>query len=155
MDINKGRIILTQMQSCFVESSLQILIESEDLSQKLRSPNLSFSSNITRNDSLAQIQARLWLNFGAIQLSMFFEEELPHGTIPELLALMNDMNLSSAGSYWIAIPGHHKIEFRTAYILPGALNEEHFKGVLRRFLDRGLQQYDYLKKILNPGVPMN
>jgi hypothetical protein len=145
------------MQKCFVESNLKIVAEVENLDQGVASDNLNFRSYVAGDDCLPQIQVFLWLKSGVIQLSMFFQEELAEVSFQEVLALMNDISLSSAGSYWISIPGLQKIEFRTAYLLPGDdFNMEQFKNVLRKFLDQGLLQYSYLKNLIkNPGPLIN
>jgi hypothetical protein len=157
MDINNARSVLTQMQACFMESGLQIVTESENLDQKAAADYLIFRSYVARDHYLAQIQTFLWLSHKVVQLSMFFQAEMPGGIFPTLLALMNNINLSNAGSYWTAVPRFKKIEFRTAYVLPDdRLNKEQFKGALKKFLDQGLLQDDYLTKLMvSPGGLIN
>jgi hypothetical protein len=157
MDINKARTVLTQMQACFMESNLQIVTESENLNQQRASDHLILRSYVAGVDCLPQILAFLWPSSEVIQFSMLFPEELAEAKFIEALAVMNDINLSSAGSYWTAIPGFSKIEFRTAYLISGdQLNKEQFKSVLKKFLDQGLEQYSNLKKLTeNPGKLVN
>jgi len=155
MDINTARIVRTRMQECFVEFNLPIVTESKKDDQEESSDFLVFLSQIAINGFLAPIQASVWLDSELIQLSIFFEQELSDATMPKFLALMNEINLSSPGGYWVAIPGFQKIEFHTAYVLPGALNKEQFKGVLQKFLDQGLNQHAYFKKMMNPEAHMN
>ena len=147
MDINKARNLLTQMQACFMESNLKIVTESEYLEQHGYSHYVNFRSYIAGDNCLAEIQAFVWLKSEIVQFSMFFQQEFPQGTLVHLLALMNGINLSSAGRYWTSVPGLQKIEFRTSYILPGdELDKELFKSVLKKFVDQGLLQYGYFKE---------
>jgi hypothetical protein len=157
MDLNTARTVLTQMQACFMELDLKIVTESEALNQEVCSDYLNFRSYAAGDDCLAQLQAFVWPDYRVIQISMYLQQEMTETTIATLLTLMNDINVSSSGAYWTAIPGLQRIEFRTAYILAGdQLNKEQFKRILKKFVDQGLLQCSYLKKrVKNSGGLIN
>ena len=157
MDINSARSILTQMQACFTESNLKIVTESEYLDHDVSSHSANFRSYVTGDNCLAEIQVSVWLKLEIVQLSMFFHQEFPQERLGHLLALMNDINLTSAGQYWSAIPRLNKIEFRNCYVFPGdQLDKQVFKGVLKKFVDQGLFQYTYFRdRMMNAGRLIN
>jgi hypothetical protein len=149
MDINEARIVLAQMQACFMELNLPVVPDPENLNQETHSRSLGFSSYLRRDDCLAHLQASVRLDTQVIQLSMFFHAEMSRESSPALLIPLNEINLSSKGPYWIAIPGDHMIEFRIAYIFTGSpLNKDQFKRVLKKSLDQGKLQSRYLRELI-------
>jgi hypothetical protein len=157
MDINNARNVITQMQACFMESNLKIVTESEHLEQNGYSHYVNFRSYVTDDNCLVEIQAFVYLNSDIVELSMFFQEEFPQETLGQLLALMNNINLTSAGRCWTAIPGFHKVECRSCYMLPGGqFDKELFKSVLKNFVDQGLLEYSYfMERMRNAGGLIN
>ena len=150
MDINQGRIILTNMQICFQDMNLPIFSDKEELNDPYISNHLSFKSWYECKDYPAEILGIVGFEHNIIRLSMNFYFKDIWSKYPSILKMLNLINLARVGYYWQIVPAHEKFEFRTAMIVTGdSLNMDQFKSVLKRFLDLGAGFYPLINQFQN------
>jgi len=147
MDINQGRIILTNMQICFQDMNLPIFCDNEELNDPYISNHLSFKSWYECKDYPAEILGIVGFEHNIIQLSMNFYSKDIWSKYPTILKMLNLINISRVGYYWQIVPAYEKFEFRTAMIVTGdSLNMDQFKSVLKRFLNLGSGFYPLINQ---------
>ena len=150
MDINHGRKILTEMQICFQEMDLPISREAEKMGDSWIVNHLSFKSWYKDEGQLAELVAVVVFEHDIMQLSMNFYPNNIGSRYPDVLELLNLINMERAACYWQLIPDYEKFEFLTAIILTAnSLNADQFKNVLHRFLKLGPRLFTIIDRFLN------
>lgn len=151
MDIEAARKVLGEMQSYFKEAGLPIVVESESMGHEIFTDDLRFRSYMIRGNKLIEIVAVLVPSHKIVKLSMTSQIEMVDST-PELLEIMNLTNFLTWDCYWVKFANQKSIEYRTAYILPaGQIQRDHFTRVLKDFLESGLFQYEYIRRLVENG----
>jgi hypothetical protein len=150
MNLNQGRKILTDMQICFQQLELQFMNETEKFDDPFIANHLSFRSWYKSKNHLSEIMAFVAPEHDIVQLSMNFYSDAIRMKYPEVLELLNLINMTGAGYYWQIIPDYEKFEFRTAFcITDNLLDMQQFKIILKRMLKIGPVYYSLIHKYLN------
>ena len=152
MDRDSAKRIMREMEQCFTEVGLPILREGQGQYPGGLSEHLAVCSNATRNGQAANIVASIFSSNDTVVLSMRFQTLLTDETFPELMELVTFMNFSTPGGYWVMFVGEKWFEFRTVFISSyGKIHKEHFKKILKEFLEEGFDQYGYVSRLIEKG----
>jgi hypothetical protein len=149
MQIDTARTVVEEMRACFTEVGLSIVNEDEMLDHQLASDKVVFRSCLSKNESLSEVLAVVNPDHGVVLLSLNFYKNAGDSIQLELMKLMKFMNFSSKGSFWTLTGNEGRIEFGKMFgVLAGEINREHLVGVLKNFLERGFEQYSYIRRLL-------
>jgi len=159
MDTNSARIIIAQMQGCFTKHNVPFVNEDEMLNRENFSNAIKFRSWLEKNENLAEIIAFVFPSHNIVQLTMNYYESIKDfdiSTMCGLYQLLNAINNSDPTFYWLFCSGADKLEFRTAYYLPGnRLSVRQFESLLEKFLNQGPLYFSYIMRLIDHNEDPN
>jgi hypothetical protein len=149
MENDMARTVVEEMRACFTEVGLSIVNEGEMLDHQLAGDKVVFRSCLSKNESLSEVLAVVNPDHGVVLLSLNFYENAGDSIQLELMKLMKFMNFSSKGSYWTLTGNEGRIKFGKMFGVPaGKINREDLVRVLKSFLEKGFEQYSYIRRLL-------
>jgi len=148
--INRSRKILSEIQKCFQEVNLPLMLEREEKGSGLGFDRLVFNSWCKNESGLAHITASFIPEHDVVELSITNGKCIPEKIWPILWDLFNLINRSQPCDHWIVCPYTGKIIYRSAILMTGdGLNSDQFHMLLERFLRNGSGFYPLIEKQLN------
>lgn len=151
MDLNKARLVLTEVQTCFQDLKLPLVNESEKLDSRCYTNYLNCRSWTLKDGELAEILASIYIyiDYDIVELSMNFYDDSVDAYTGRLLEFINGINYHITNSYWVFYSAKSKLQYRrTQMITKEMFDKDYFKYVLKEILENGPYDYGYIKRFM-------